>query len=158
VTAFLVNHVGILVPDIAEGIARYSAILGTTFLPAHKAEFALVEEDNASGPAELWLTFSTGGPPHIELMQATGSGVWSADQGYGLHHIGGHGELILPELERQNLRPEARIYKPDGQLIITYFKPQDLGGTRYEIVSAALKPNWDAWVSGGRGPGQDELS
>lgn len=157
-TAFLLNHVGILVPDIEAAIDHYSKTLGATFLPATKAQFARVEEDDSSGPCDLWLTFSTNGPPHIELLQATGTGVWRAEQGFGLHHIGGHGELILPELERLKVRPEARIYKPDGTLIITYFKPEDLGGARYEIVSSELKPHWDSWISGGPGPGQQELT
>lgn len=154
----MLNHVGILVEDLAEGIERYSKILGVRFRPANLAKFAVVEQDGVRAPDELWMTYSMEGPPYVELMQATGSGVWSRAHGFGLHHIGGFASDLPAQmqwLEQGGLLPEARIYTPGEELLISYFRPGGLMGTRYELLSDMLKPKWAAWVAGGPPPGHD---
>jgi hypothetical protein len=94
----------------------------------------------------------------VELMQAMGSGVWSAKHGFGLHHIGGFAPDLPRHLERLGaggVQPEASIYTPGGELLITYFRPSGLMGTRYELLSEKLQPKWAAWVAGGPAPGHD---
>ncbi|HEY4773184.1 MAG TPA: VOC family protein [Xanthobacteraceae bacterium] len=152
------THVGILVENLAADIERYSRILGLHFRPPNPASFAIVEEGGASAPAELWMTYSMEGPPYVELMQATGSGVWSAAQGFGLHHIGGFASELaqwVRRFEQLNLEPEARIFTPGGELLIVYFRPSGLMGTRYELISDALRPQWASWVAGGPPPGHN---
>jgi catechol 2,3-dioxygenase-like lactoylglutathione lyase family enzyme len=158
VPGFLLNHVGMLVEDLDKGIAHYAKALGLRFRPANVASFAVVEEDGVSAPADLIMTYSMEGPPYVELMQAMGSGVWSARHGIGLHHIGGFVADIEGEvrrLAREGLTPEASIYTPDRELLIVYFRPGGLMGTRCELLSEKLKPGWSAWVAGGPPPGHD---
>jgi len=83
------THVGILVENLAADIERYSRILGLHFRPPNPASFAIVEEGGASAPAELWMTYSMEGPPYVELMQATGSGVWLVNLGCAVAFVGG---------------------------------------------------------------------
>jgi len=152
------NHVAMLVEDLAEGIERYSSILGLRFRPPNLACFAVVEQGGVSAPAKLWMTYSMEGPPYVELMQATGSGVWSRAHGFGLHHIGGFASDLpqwVSRLERQGVLPEARIYTPSGELLIVYFRPSGLLGTRYELLSELLRPKWTSWVAGGPPPSHD---
>jgi catechol 2,3-dioxygenase-like lactoylglutathione lyase family enzyme len=154
----MLNHIGILVEDLAEGIRRYSDILGVRFRPPNLAKFAVFEQDGVSAPAELLMTYSMEGPVYVELMQATGSGVWSARHGFGLHHIGGFVSDIpahLRRLARAELQPEASAYTPGRELLLSYFRPGGLMGTRYELLSEKLRPGWEAWVAGGPPPGHD---
>jgi catechol 2,3-dioxygenase-like lactoylglutathione lyase family enzyme len=155
----MLNHVGILVEDLAEGVKRYSDILGVRFRPPNLAKFAVVEQDGASAPADLLMTYSMEGPVYVELMQATGSGVWSAKHGFGLHHIGGFASDIPQHMRRlmeADLHPEASAYTPGGELLLSYFRPGGLMGTRYELLSEKLKPGWAAWVAGGPPPGHED--
>jgi hypothetical protein len=72
-------HVGILVKDIEAAAADFGALLGTEFEPVHSQQI---------GSDTVRLCYSLQGPPYLELMEMTGTGVWSPDQGEGLHHIG----------------------------------------------------------------------
>jgi catechol 2,3-dioxygenase-like lactoylglutathione lyase family enzyme len=155
----MLNHIGILVAELEEGIARYSDILGVRFRPPNLAKFASLEQDGVRAPAELLMTYSMQGPVYVELMQATGDGVWSARHGYGLHHIGGFVSDIPEHMRRlvgAGLAPEASAFTPGGELLLSYFHPGGLMGARYELLSDKLKPGWSAWVAGGAPPGHGD--
>jgi catechol 2,3-dioxygenase-like lactoylglutathione lyase family enzyme len=155
----MLNHIGILVEDLEEGISRYSKILGVRFRPPFHGKFAGLEQNGVVAPAELLLTYSMEGPVYVELMQATGDGVWSAKHGFGLHHFGGFVSDITAQTRRlaqAGLRPEASAYTPGGELLLSYFRPGDLMGTRYELLSEKLRPGWETWVAGGPPPGHGD--
>jgi catechol 2,3-dioxygenase-like lactoylglutathione lyase family enzyme len=154
----ILNHVAMLVEDLTEGIKRYSEILGVRFRPPNIARFAAVEENGVSAPADLLMTYSMEGPVYVELMQAMGTGVWSSAHGFGLHHIGGYVSDLpqhMRRVELAGLKPEASVYTPGGELLLSYLRPEGLMGTRYELLSEKLKPGWTRWVAGGPPPGHD---
>jgi len=75
-------HIGVLVHNIQEAIERYSR-LGLTFMEPHTVEVGhLADEDGQIKQIELRIAFSQEGPPHWELLQAVGDGI------YGPHHVG----------------------------------------------------------------------
>jgi hypothetical protein len=72
-----VSHVGFLVPDLLEGMARISRALGISFLPPLDQEIAVLEEGGQSAPGHIRLTWSIEGPPHIELIEGQVSGLYA---------------------------------------------------------------------------------
>jgi hypothetical protein len=73
-------HVGILVKDIEAAAADFGSLLGVEFEP--------VQGRRVDSGETVRLCYSLQGPPYLELMEMTGDGPWSPDQGEGLHHIG----------------------------------------------------------------------
>lgn len=138
--AFELYHVGILVEDIEEAMARYGRELGLTFLEPITYRV---------GDRDVRLTFNTGEPPLHELLEANGSALYPHGQ-EGLHHLG----YWTPDPEAAVARVEAAGYTPltvergeDGKLLLAYYEAPGLG--RIELVDPAMsKPFLAAWAAG----------
>lgn len=145
-------HVGILVADLERAIDRYSEVLGLTFVEPAIAS-AQLEEPWREEPLDLRVAYSNQGPPHLELLEAQGDGLYGIHQGEGMHHLGAWEpacEARLAELvERRGMRTEAVQYTPDRQIIVAYFYPEHLHGTRLEIVDQNRQPMMESWFMGG---------
>jgi hypothetical protein len=154
-----VGHVGFLVADVRAEAERWSERLGVTFRPPAPLVFDIVE--TATGTeydVAVPISYAPEGPPWFELLEATGETVWRADQGLGVHHVGGHVADIGAEerrLERLGLAVEARIRLADGTHIITFLQATDGSSTRVELLSELLYPAWRGWMTGGPPPGYE---
>jgi hypothetical protein len=151
-----VTHFALLMPSIKEGIRLHSEILSVTFCAPHVAQFARVDHYGASGSIDVPMTYSMSGPPHVEILQATGDGLWSPDRGLGVHHVGGFAvdfEATVARYDARGLQREATIYAGNGEPIIVFFTAPEPGGYRLEVLSPVLRPSWTEWVSGGPPPG-----
>jgi Glyoxalase/Bleomycin resistance protein/Dioxygenase superfamily len=81
-------HIGILVDDVDAAVDQYGALYGTRFPPPIDLTAARVTQRNGSdAPFTCRLTYSTG-PMHVELLQASGDGLWSPQNVGGIHHVG----------------------------------------------------------------------
>jgi hypothetical protein len=151
-----VTHFALLVPSIARAVATQSELLGLAFCEAHVAPFARVDHYGNSGPVDVPMTYSMAGPPYVEILQATGEGLWSSERGYGVHHVGGFAVEFAATVKRYEalgLPREATIFAGNGEPIIAFFSPSQPGGVRLEVLSPVLRPSWTEWVGGGPPPG-----
>jgi hypothetical protein len=138
VTASRVWHVGIVVNDIEAAIEHFSKLLDLHFdepLTVH----ADIEEIGHRSNVEMTYTYSREGPPHLELIKATPEGLWGADRGEGLHHIGVWQEGLearTTALLNQGHQAGARIFSPQGELIVVYLDTNHphVHGTRIELM------------------------
>jgi len=73
-------HVGILVRDVEAARADFGALVGVEFEPVSTIQVASGET--------IRYCYSLGDSPYLELMEMTGTGSWSPEQGEGLHHLG----------------------------------------------------------------------
>lgn len=145
-------HIGLLVADLERAMERYSDVLGVSFVAPAIAACELQEPWRVE-PCELRVTYSNQGPPYLELLEAQGDGIYGLHQGEGMHHLG----VWEPDCERrvdklttaQGMRKEATQFTPEGKIIVAYFYPNHLHGTRLEIVDAARQPMMETWISGG---------
>ncbi|MFT4265243.1 MAG: VOC family protein [Nocardioides sp.] len=125
-------HVGVLVRDIDEAVRDFSEVLGIEF------------EDILTAPVATGETirccYSYGGPPMLELVEATGTGIWRPDLGEGLHHLG----FATPDVaavcpafsgEVDTIIPGADA--GDGPRVI-YTRPQVLHGVRVEYLKSSM--------------------
>jgi catechol 2,3-dioxygenase-like lactoylglutathione lyase family enzyme len=151
-----VTHFALLVPDMSQAVALYSDLFGISFCERHVAAFARVDHYGMSGPADVPMTYSMDGLPYVEILEATGDGLWSAERGLGMHHVGGFATdfaASVARYEARGLRREATVSSGSGEPIIAFFAPAGPGGARVEVLNALLRPSWADWVSGGPPPG-----
>jgi catechol 2,3-dioxygenase-like lactoylglutathione lyase family enzyme len=145
-------HVGILVHDLGEAIDRYADVLGITFVDPAVAR-AELQEPWREETIDLRVAYSNQGPPYIELLEAQGDGLYSIHQGEGMHHLGvweSDCEGRLEELTtRKGMRTEAVQFTPERTIIVAYFYPGHLHGTRLEIVDEGRRPMMEDWITGG---------
>jgi len=144
-------HVGILAENLEAAIARHTNALGIEFLAPVERRLARFVDDVAgtAGPVTLRYTYSVGGPPRFELLEARPTGFYVGD---GLHHVGAWSADVVAAtraLARHSVRREAAIETADGELVAAYFRPEDLGGTRLELVSERSVEFIDTWVRTG---------
>ncbi len=143
-------HIAVLVPDLAEAILRFGAVLELDFADPIRARVPQVIEGGATQEVEVSVTYSRQGPPHFELIEATGDGVFSADRGYGVHHVGAWMEdtgAFTDRLSRLGIGVEM-TFGTDATRMGAYFKPKDLFGVRFEACPVAIREGWGRTVHG----------
>ncbi len=141
-------HIGILVKNLDEAMARFHMILGVSF---RTPRVVRVSQGHGRDPslADLRFTYSYEGPPYYELIEAHDTGIFGLHHGEGPHHIGmwaSDGLARLNDLQGRGLRPEIVHYAGDGHLIFAYFQPADLCGIRIEILDASQRAVHAAWL------------
>lgn len=131
-------HMGLVVPDITRAVAELSAQMGITFEDPWPVTVN-VRDHRGVAPETLTVTFGRQGPPFLELIQASGGGVWTAEGGPRLHHVGIWTDDLAGEvarLESNGMRREAAGVGPDGRLnLFAYLIGPD--GLRVELVDGA---------------------
>ena len=136
-------HVGILVRDIAEARRRFSAALGVTFGPVEPRVLTFT-----SGEAdEVVLCYSVEGPPYIELIEATGAGLFGVQHPEGVHHIGAwvtDGARHCAALQAKGVAADRQLRSVDGpyghsENFVWFNAPADLHGVRFEFVDDTVR-------------------
>jgi catechol 2,3-dioxygenase-like lactoylglutathione lyase family enzyme len=143
-------HIGILVDDLERALERYSA-LGVTFMEPRTVPVERLVEGGTEKQLALRVAFSHQGPPHWELLEAVGDGVYGRHHGEGLHHVA----ILSPdplarrdELVRAGFREVGAQYRQDGSMIVSYLDPADLHGIRIELLDADVQNAILAWIAG----------
>jgi catechol 2,3-dioxygenase-like lactoylglutathione lyase family enzyme len=147
-------HVGILVPDINEAMARFSEVLGLEFAePTISHVPQLDEGEETSPPFDALITYSRQGPPHIELLESRGQGAYGQHHGFGLHHIGAWSHDVKAQIEAMKMRgaKTEAVFRDGDRVLGCYFKPSVLYGVRYELSPTSIRDGWQAWVNGKAG-------
>jgi catechol 2,3-dioxygenase-like lactoylglutathione lyase family enzyme len=143
-------HIGVLVDDIDAAIERFS-LLGLTFMKPRTVRVERLVEDGVEKQLDLRIAFSHQGPPHWELLEAVGDGVYGAHHGEGLHHVAVLARDPIArrdELVRAGFHEVGAQYRQDGTIIVSYLDPSDLYGIQIELLDAAVQDAILAWIAG----------
>ena len=143
-------HIGILVNDLEQAIERYSA-LGVIFMEPRTVPIGRLVEGGTEKHLDLRVVFSRAGPPHWELLEAVGDGVYGPHNGEGLHHVAilaQDPDTRRDELVRAGFHEVAAQYREDGSMIVSYLDPADLHGIRIELLHAPVQDAILAWIAG----------
>jgi catechol 2,3-dioxygenase-like lactoylglutathione lyase family enzyme len=141
----LIDHIGILVPDLEAAIARWSSVLGYTFSPIARYRTDRYEDQSDPTPHyhDTRISFSAQGPPFIELMEVTGEGTHGPDQ-VGVHHLAFRDVADVPrriaECAALGVRDDGKSVLEDGTVHLWFTAKDDLDGTRLEFISPILGP------------------
>jgi catechol 2,3-dioxygenase-like lactoylglutathione lyase family enzyme len=148
-------HVGIVVPDLAKAIARFSDVLGIKFAQPATFHIPRLEDPNPHS-AELVAAFSMTAPPYVELIQAAGDGIISvANAGRILYFAVWESDMAkrLEILRRQNVGLAALMRMDASSPPFAMITKPDLMGARIEYVGDAARPAIEEWVRTGVFPG-----
>jgi len=139
-----VYHVAFVVPDLDVAIAGVGQQLGLSFAKPRTRSFELRNAEGTSLAAEdssdVYYVYSRGAPPYVELIEAKSAGVWAADSGARIHHVGTWSDDIRSDarrLEERGFRIEAfGGVAGDGERFA--YLTNDFG-LRLELVDASLR-------------------
>jgi catechol 2,3-dioxygenase-like lactoylglutathione lyase family enzyme len=139
-------HVGILVADIDAAIDRFSKVFGLTFTDVGGMPVTLHGSEQSE--VTMRAAYSREGPPHIELVEGQGDGIFSLRHGEGVHHIG----VWSPEFSAYDpgrcLPVSLRVNMMPGDPSMWLSDPTDLHGTRIEFVDERGRDQLEAWIKG----------
>jgi hypothetical protein len=141
----LIEHIGILVPDLEEGIARWSAATGYTFSPIARYRTERYVDHTEDGPHfhDARIAFSREGAPRIELMEVTGEGTHGPAE-LGIHHLGFQGiadpEAHAAALAAAGVGHDGVSYDAEGRILLCFTDKTALDGIRLELISPLPGP------------------
>jgi glyoxalase/bleomycin resistance protein/dioxygenase superfamily protein len=143
--------IGVLVSDLERAMSDLAGWLGLAWTPVQESPLALA---TAVGREDVKLRFaySIGTEPHLELIEAQPSGYYAAPGGPHLHHVGRWVDDLVAEsaaLERAGLPREAAGIAADGTTPALFAFHRGAHGVRVELVDAANRANFAAWLAGG---------
>jgi catechol 2,3-dioxygenase-like lactoylglutathione lyase family enzyme len=144
-------HVGILVPDIRDAMARFSDVLGLEFKEPAIAHVDDFDDTTGRRVLDLSITWATTGPPFVELLEAQGEDGLYGSNRLGLHHVGLYDRdppSLIEELVGKGLRREATQWAPDGSIIAVYTAPEEMHGTRFEFIDQSREQGMNDWIAG----------
>jgi catechol 2,3-dioxygenase-like lactoylglutathione lyase family enzyme len=143
-TAPLIDHIGILVPDLEHAIEKWSTVLGYTFSPIGRYRTSkYVDQHQPEWHFhDARISFSKQGPPYIELMEATGDGTHSLEQ-LGVHHFGIRGSdtrARQDQLCALGIETDGESWNDDGELLLFFTDKGAMDGVRLEYISPLPGP------------------
>jgi catechol 2,3-dioxygenase-like lactoylglutathione lyase family enzyme len=93
-------HIGIAVPDLAEGQEELGGVFGLEWRPARVRSLTLADAAGRLHEVECHVAFSLGGPFAVEVWQAIPGSPLDIPEGGGVHHIGYWVNDLAAEAER----------------------------------------------------------
>jgi catechol 2,3-dioxygenase-like lactoylglutathione lyase family enzyme len=142
-------HVGVVVPDVREAMARYSDALGFTWSAVGDTTLDVLV-DGRRREARIAATYSMQGPPYLELVEERSGGVW-ASEALGLQHVGMWTDDLegsIARLDAAGLPGRVRHVPAEGSPAL--FSYHDGGaGLWWELVSTAFRPRLEARLRAG---------
>jgi hypothetical protein len=145
-------HVGVLVHDLDLAMDRFARVFKVTWTDRVTAHADFWQQGQDVEPLALDVVYSREGPPHLELLQATGDGLYAPARGEGLHHIGAWEPDCTTrqrELEAAGFRSVGTQFTPQKEIIVSYFDPEVLHGIMFEILDESRRPMMESWFAGG---------
>jgi catechol 2,3-dioxygenase-like lactoylglutathione lyase family enzyme len=122
-------HVGILVRDIDQAAEDFKALLGLRFEPVRAAPMVTGEVGR--------FRYSLEGPPYLELVQMTGSGLLAPAHGEGLHHIA-FSEPDVPGRCAAFGGEADTVVQGGGVARVIFTRPGALHGIRAEYLESPM--------------------
>lgn len=142
---------GLLVRDLPRAMADVGAWLGLRWTPVQETKLSLWTRQGRE-EVPLRFAYSLGGPPFLELLEARPSGYYASSQGEQLHHVGrwvADLKAASAALAQQGLALEAAGIDAAGNTPSVFAFHRGAHGLRVELVDAAQRPGFEAWLAGG---------
>jgi hypothetical protein len=142
-------HVGVVVENLDEAIEAFGSKLGIQFAPPMESRLDNLKTDEGTLDIAVRLTYSRGGPPYIELIQAHESGIFGREN-LGMHHIGMWAPSCgarVEELRGRGVHVEAAQHMPGDLMVIALLNPLSLAGMRVELIDEMARPSMEQWIA-----------
>lgn len=140
-----VFHVGLSVPDLEVAMAEIGRNLGISWAPTQERVQKVRTGSGETRDEHILFTYSSDGPPHVELIQPEEGSVWGITPAGALHHIGAFADdVATPPGEGLTLEfGGGHGESPVG--FAYYTSPQ---GIRIELVDGSRRQQFADWFAG----------
>jgi hypothetical protein len=140
-----VFHVGLSVPDLELAMSSIGSNLGISWAPPQDRVQKLRTRSGEMRDEHIVFTYSSDGPPHIELIAPEPGSVWGITPANGLHHIGAFASdiTVAPGDGLQLEFGGGHGERPAGFAYYT-----SAHGIRIELVDSSLRPQFEEWFAG----------
>jgi methylmalonyl-CoA/ethylmalonyl-CoA epimerase len=140
-------HVGYVVPDLGAAMEQLTASAGLRWAAARTLPVTL-RTPAGEISAELSLTYSVQGPPHLELIAERSGTIWGSEQA-GLHHLGYWSSRFADDIDaltRAGFAFEAGSVDEHGTLTRFAYLREPHTGLRVELRDEARRPATEQWL------------
>jgi hypothetical protein len=148
-------HIALICRDVDQVAAELGDKFGIVFPEPQTFEVPAVD-DGERRSVSIRACFSEVGPPHIELLEGDGRGLYRVEGDAEFHHVG----LWVPSCadalaraEQEGMRPDAVLSDSSQQLLFWFTNPKETGGLRFEMIDDADRENFDTFLRTGTYPG-----
>jgi hypothetical protein len=152
-------HVGLICRSVDRVAAELSDRFGIGFHEAQLFEVPRID-DGRPRRVNVRARFSLVGPPHIELFEGDGVGIYHVDKEAQFHHIGLWVPNCAAALERarlQGLTPAAVLGEGGSNTRLWFTGSEDRLGIRFEMVDDADRATMETFLRTGVYPGDFQL-
>jgi hypothetical protein len=142
-------HVGYVVPELVEAMERLTASAGLRWAAARTLPVTL-RTPAGEISAELSLTYSVQGPPHLELIAEQPGTIWGSEHS-GFHHLGYWSSRLAGDVDaltRAGFEFEAGAVDEHGTLTRFAYLREPHTGLRVELRDEARRPATERWLRG----------
>ena len=149
-------NIGIVVCNFVQAVEHYSNLLGVKF--TEPTDSVLCIETPATRQSEnikVVTAYSRAVPPYLELIQAGGSGIFSAKNSGQILYFGiWESDLAgrMEKLKQQGIGIDALIRPACDKPPTAIITAPDQMGVRMEYLSTSLRLATEAWVLTGKYP------
>ncbi len=145
-------HIGFLVHDLDAAMDRFGEVFGVSWTGRTTTRSRFWEAGVGTIDLELDVVYSVEGPPHIELVQSAGDGLYAAGRGEGFHHIGAWSGDLAALSGRDDGPPLERIaaqFNASNHLLTAHYDPAHLHGVLLEVIDEGRRTMMERWLDGG---------
>jgi hypothetical protein len=142
-------HIGYVVPDLDAAMQRLTASAGLRWAATRTLPVTL-RTPVTEIPAELSLTYSVQGPPHLELIAERPGTIWGSEH-CGFHHLGYWSSRFADDIDaltRAGFEFEAGAVDGHGTLTRFAYLREPHTGLRVELRDEARRPATEQWLRG----------
>ena len=135
-----VFHVGIIVPDIEQGMAEIARRFGASWPRPPGSASVRVRTRAGVQVLNSRFAYTAEGPPYIELIEAVPGTVWEAGAGSRIHHLGAFVDDLDAEIERltaEGAELELASVDEDGARVLGVSYVNSALGVRLELLPAS---------------------
>jgi len=141
-----VFHVGLVTADLELSMKTIGENLGIAWAPVQQRTQRVRTGAGEARDEPIIFTYSSDGPPHVELIQSTPGSVWEVTPAGCLHHVGAFADdVTVPPGPGMTLEfGGGHGEKPVG---FAYYL--SAAGFRVELVDGSRRDQFKAWFAGG---------
>ena len=141
-----VFHVGLVTADLELAMKTIGENLGIAWAPVQERTQAVRTGAGEPRDEPIVFTYSSDGPPHVELIQSTAGSLWEVTPPGCLHHIGAFADdVTVPPGPGMSLEfGGGHGEEPVG--FAYWISP---AGMRVELVDGSRRNEFKAWFEGG---------
>ena len=146
-----IYHFAYVVPDLDVATKELGEIYQVDWAERARRQLRVRAAGEEPLDLDFWITYSTTGPPHIELIEGIPGSIWDPSDGPHLHHVGVWATGDLESAARRLVElglPIVANGVDDGGAPTRFTYHSNPYGPWIELVGPATREPFERWMHG----------